>query len=196
MLRRPRILVTLLLTAFSFASAFSVFADIGPVLSQAAGMAPATISLALLLFGVTALGGTTIGGILADRLRLGPVITLCLLLIGIVQGGFSLLALLPEGAIRQSAALALMAVASLPGFAFVPLQQARLAVLAGPHMPLAVALHASAIFLGQGSGAALGGLIVSSAGVDFNGAAACAIGVLGALLSLVANRSVFATVPR
>ena len=195
-LRDPRIVVTLLLTAFSFASAFSVFAYIGPVLGQAAGMAPATISLALLLFGVTALAGTTIGGILADRLRLGPVITLCLLLIGIVQGGFSLLVLLPEGAIRQSAAVALMAVASLPGFAFVPLQQARLAVLAGPHMPVAVALHASAIFLGQGTGAVLGGLVIAGAGVDFNGAAACAIGVLGALVSLIANRSVFAAIRR
>ena len=194
-LRDRRILVTLLLTAFSFASAFSVFAYIGPVLAEVGGLTPATTSLALLLFGITALGGTTIGGVLADRVQLGAAITLALLLIGVVHGGFSLLALMPDGGLRAIAAIALMAVSSLPGFAFVPMQQARLAILAGPHMPVAVALHASAIFLGQGSGAIIGGIAVSSGGAQLNGAAGFAIGVTGAIVSLVANRRLFRDAP-
>lgn len=187
-LRDPRLLITLLLTALSFASAFTVFAYIGPVLAQTAGMSPSTMSFALLLFGLTALGGTAIGGVLADRVRLGPAITLGLLLIALTQGAFSLLGLLPEGSLRLGAAIALMAIASLPGFAFVPLQQERLAMLAGPHMPVAVALHASAIFLGQASGAMLGGIIVTQAGLAYLGGAALVVGLIGALVSALANR--------
>lgn len=189
-LRHPGVLMILLLTALSFASAFSVFAFIGPVLASVGGLSPTAISSVLLLFGLTALGGTMIGGVLADRVQLGPAITCCLLLVALVQAGFTLVLLMPEGAPRYTSVVVLMAVASLPGFAFVPLQQARLAVLAGPHMPIAVAVHASAIFLGQGFGAVLGGIVVATAGLGFNGAAAGAVGVVAALISAAANRTI------
>jgi DHA1 family inner membrane transport protein len=61
-------------------------------------------------------------------------------------------------------------------FAASPVIQTRLAAGAGRAATLAFALNGSMVFLGQGAGAAVGGLVSTAAGMEL-------LGVLGALLA-------------
>jgi DHA1 family inner membrane transport protein len=56
------------------AASFSVLTYIYPVLSRAGGYHGAMVSVALLVFGVASVGGSTLGGRLTDRFGALPVV--------------------------------------------------------------------------------------------------------------------------
>jgi MFS transporter, DHA1 family, inner membrane transport protein len=68
------------------------------------------------------------------------------------------LALLSGSALAVPGTLAVLALWGVAGFAFVPLQQYRVVQLAPRTRNVALSLNASAIYLGQGTGAGLGAL--------------------------------------
>lgn len=187
-LRDPVIAMLLGMTVLMFAGAFTVFGFIGPVLSRVAGADAGQASILLMVFGAAALVGTTAGAWLSDRLGIGAVVTGMLVVFTLAHLGFSLLALVPEGTPRLYAAGVVMIFAALPGFAFMPVQQARLALRAGANTPMAIAWHASAIFVGQGLGAAIGGAVAMTGVFVLHGMVAAAIGLLLVALSLWVNR--------
>jgi predicted MFS family arabinose efflux permease len=71
---RPSTWPLLMQTTLAMAAGFSVLTYIGPVLSQAAGYHGAIISIALLVFGVASVAGSTLGGRLTDRFGAFPVV--------------------------------------------------------------------------------------------------------------------------
>jgi MFS transporter, DHA1 family, inner membrane transport protein len=67
LLRRPALLAVIGLTLLYFIAIFAVFSYIGPVLQGLVPMSNGALSGALALFGVAGVGGTLLGGRLADR---------------------------------------------------------------------------------------------------------------------------------
>ena len=64
----------LLQTTLAMAAGFTVLTYIGPLLSQAGHYHGALISMALLVFGVASVAGSTLGGRLTDRFGAFPVV--------------------------------------------------------------------------------------------------------------------------
>lgn len=71
---RPSTWPLLLQTTLAMAAGFSVLTYIGPLLSQAGHYHGAMISMALLVFGVASVAGSTLGGRLTDRFGAFPVV--------------------------------------------------------------------------------------------------------------------------
>ncbi|MGW5383860.1 Cmx/CmrA family chloramphenicol efflux MFS transporter [Nocardia sp. NPDC003963] len=88
-LRRPRLLVVMLLGALVNAATFGSFTFLAPLVTGPAGLAPLWVPVALVLFGVGSFAGVTVAGRLSDR-RAGTVIAVAGPLL---CGGWFLLAL-------------------------------------------------------------------------------------------------------
>jgi predicted MFS family arabinose efflux permease len=130
------------------------------------------------VFGVGAVIGNAVGGLLTDRI--GPQKTLILLCL-------SQLILLPAISLLPLNIVAfglLVSVWSMCSWSFMVPQQARLAQLAPSRMPVLFALNASAIYVGSSFGSALGGVTLKAQGFAW-------LGPVGAVLALVALASLF-----
>src|SRR5215212_6777058 len=66
-LRRPQVLLTLVVAVVGFGGMFAVYSYIAPLLTEVAGMPRGAIPLVLLAYGVGSILGTALGGRLADR---------------------------------------------------------------------------------------------------------------------------------
>jgi predicted MFS family arabinose efflux permease len=157
-LGRPAILVALCLTTLGLMGAFVVFTYIGPLLARITGFGGAGVSGLLFLFGVAAIFGNSLGGHGADRFAYARLMTVVLILLSLALLGFSVLVLFSGSALAVPGTLAVLALWGVAGFAFVPLQQYRVVQLAPRTRNVALSLNASAIYLGQGTGAGLGAL--------------------------------------
>jgi predicted MFS family arabinose efflux permease len=84
--------------------------------------------------------------------------TVILILLSLALLGFSVLVSFSGSALAVPGTLAVLALWGVAGFAFVPLQQYRVVQLAPRIRNVILSLNASAIYLGQGTGAGLGAL--------------------------------------
>jgi DHA1 family inner membrane transport protein len=148
--------LSLAATAILFAGGFATYALLAPWLTEAAGMSRAALPLALLAYGVLGIGGNVAAGPVARRL--GPDGAVMLALGGVVAGALALwlAPLLAPGRIW----------AIWPGLAmlawfwlmYMAPMQARLVELDPRRAPLALALNASALYVGMAAGSALSGV--------------------------------------
>ncbi|MBC7939281.1 MAG: MFS transporter [Chitinophagaceae bacterium] len=160
LLLRPAVRWTLLLTLLYFVAIFSVFAYIGPVLQSLVPMSGFQLSLTLMMFGLSGVAGTLIGGWANDRF--GPqrtlTVQLCVLL--------TTMLLVPLTAGLYPALLAVFVVWGVAGFGMTAPQQSRLAELAPAQAPVLLSLNASMLYLGTAGGAAIGGLASGTLGMS------------------------------
>ena len=183
-LGRPAVLVVLCLTTLGLMGGFVVFTYLGPLLARITGFGGAGVSGLLFLFGVAAIFGNSLGGYGADRFAYARLMTVILILLSLALLGFSVLVMLSGSALAVPGTLAVLALWGVAGFAFVPLQQYRVVQLAPQTRNVALSLNASAIYLGQGTGAGLGALALgygSLASLGWTGS----ICVLAALAVLI-----------
>jgi predicted MFS family arabinose efflux permease len=179
-LARPVIWTTLLTTVCWGTGAFAVYTYIADVFGRL-GATPGMISLVLLIWGVSSLIGSTLGGIAADRFGAVRTIPLTLAALLAALTSLSILAGRPP---QQAPAIgiAAMVVWGVSAWAFNPAQQHRLIGLSGKAAGLVLSLNPSAIYLGSALGAAVGGLAVSYGHVAELGyiGGACELLALGA----------------
>ena len=175
LLRSRSVLLALALTLLYFIALFLVLSFIGPVLQALHPMSRERLSVTLMLFGMSGVPGTLIGGWANDRF--GPRRTLVLQLS--VLGCMMALAPLTQGS--YVAMVVVFVVWGLAGFGMMTPQQARLAALMPLQAPLLLSLNSSMLYVGTAFGAAIGGLVVSRVG--FNQLAW--VGVPFALLGLL-----------
>ena len=188
--QRPAVAGTLALTALAFVAVFCVNAYIGPVLSRAAGLDGRGIAAMQVLLGVGSVVGVPLGGWIADRRPTLGMVAWLLVAIVLAQPLYSLLMLIPDlagtgGAV--AAAGSAMVAGSAALFALGPLQQERLIRDAPDERDIVLSLNAAALFLGQGVGAAVGGVATSLLGLASTGFTGGLI-ALGALLGIVLSR--------
>ncbi|MBY6144754.1 MFS transporter [Mameliella alba] len=160
---RPRLLTLYLVTVFGFGGSFVVFTYLTPMLTEVTGIAPSSVSLALMLFGLATVAGNLAGGAAADRM--GALPALRIVLVGLVA---SLTALM----VTQSNPWAIsinLGVWGIFAFAISPIVQSAVVETAERERPgtgaAASGFNIAAFNLGIAGASMAGGAIVSTLGV-------------------------------
>jgi DHA1 family inner membrane transport protein len=151
--RNPIILLLLLITTLQMAGQFVVFTFMGPLLKTLAGAGPDAIGLVFAFFGAFGFVGIVIATRIVDGWGAfnASVLFTFLLLVGLTgwvlsAGSYPLMA-------------ASVAVWGLGFAATNSMQQVRLVAAAPPSASASVSLNTSVLYVGQGSGSAIGGLL-------------------------------------
>jgi MFS transporter, DHA1 family, inner membrane transport protein len=192
----PAVARPLVLTLLGFVATFTTIAYIGPVVTAISGLTGSGIGAMQALIGVGSIIGIVIGIRTADSPKAGRVLFQSFL---VSAGALSLYSLLLQGTTVSAAQpvlssprgliILLLSLGMVTGaaalFARTPIIQATL-VSAAPldSRPVILALNGSMVFLGQGLGAALGGITIAFAGLPGLGYAAAATALFGAGLAL------------
>ncbi len=171
-LRRPQVLLTLVVATVGFGGMFAVYTYIAPITTDLAGLARGTVPLVLLAFGVGGFVGTVLGGRLADRALfpslVGAMVTVLVLLLLVGPAAAA-------GPLLFPAVFALAMSASV----LVVCLQLRLMEVAGEAQMLGAALNHSALNAANALGAWLGGVVIA-AGLGYT-----APGLVGAGLAVL-----------
>lgn len=175
LLQRRDVALPLLLTLVYFIAIFCVFAYIGPVLQALLPMSGERLSLTLMLFGLSGVVGTLVGGWANDHFGARRSLMVQLSTLG------TMMALVPLTQGHYAAIVAVFVVWGVAGFGMMTPQQSRLAAAAPEHAPMLLSLNSSMLYVGTALGAAVGGAV--SAGLGF--ARLSWIGVPLALLGLL-----------
>ncbi|APB01414.1 putative MFS-type transporter YtbD [Nocardia seriolae] len=185
-LRRPQVLLTLLVGAIGFGGMFAVYTYITTTLTDVAGLRAAFVPLVLALFGLGMIAGNIIGGVLADR-GVDRAIFAALLSMLVILAAFVTAAHNP-----YTAAIGAFLVGA-SGASLAPALQTRLMDVAHDAQTLAAALNHAALNIANAAGAWLGGLVIA-AGLGYTAPAVVGAGlaVLGVALftvtTLIARR--------
>jgi DHA1 family inner membrane transport protein len=149
-LRRPRFLAALLLTATGFGGIFAALTYLAPLLHAAAGFTSGQVNATLVVFGVGLTLGNLLGGWLSDRWPARSMVGILLVLAG-VEVALSLTASNPAAVVFTIFLWGVAAFATVPGLQARVLDEAREAPA------LAATLNIGAFNLGNAAGAWLGG---------------------------------------
>ncbi|TVO67630.1 MFS transporter [Denitromonas ohlonensis] len=162
-LKKPRLLLVYAMTALGYGGSFIAFTYLAPILQEVSGFSAGSVSLVMLVYGVSVAFGNIWGGKLADKK--GPI--------GALQIVFALLALvlfaLTFTASNTSFALATVlawgavAFGNVPGLQVYVVQRAELD--APEAVNVASGLNIAAFNIGIAGGAWGGGLIVAQFGL-------------------------------
>jgi DHA1 family inner membrane transport protein len=184
-LRRPQVLLTLLVGIVGFGGMFALYSYIAPVVTDVAQLSRGTVPVVLLVYGAGGVVGTVLGGRLADlslfRSLVGSLVVLGVLLVGVaVTSPYA--AALFVGVFLVSVAASTLAICL----------QMRLMETAGEAQMLGAALNHSALNLANALGAWFGGLVIA-AGLGYRapsvvGAGLAALGLLPLAISGLLRR--------
>ncbi|RQW16685.1 MFS transporter, partial [Rhodobacteraceae bacterium CH30] len=162
-LKKPRLLLVYAMTALGYGGSFTAFTYLAPILEQVTGMGATSITLVMLVYGVSVAFGNIWGGKLADKK--GPIRALQII--------FTLLALVllaltftaPSTPLVVATVLAWGAVAfgNVAGLQVYVVQQAERE--APQAIDVASGLNIAAFNVGIALGAWIGGIIVSTLGL-------------------------------
>ena len=150
-----------------------MFTFFGPIIEASVGSNPEIRTFYLVLFGVGAVLGNILGGILNDRI--GSKTTLVVLCLGqaVIMPLFSVIPWNP------AIFAAVVGLWSSFGWSFMAPQQARLVVMAPAATALVLALNAAMIYVGITIGSGVGSAILQNYGL-------AALGIAGGIGSLAA----------
>ena len=179
-LKRPQVILTLLVGVVGFGGMFALYSYIAPVVTDVAGLSRGTVPWVLLAYGAGGVVGTALGGRLADlalfRSLVATLVSLLVLL--------ALVALLSPWA---SALFVGVFLVSIAASSLAICLQMRLMETAGEAQMLGAALNHSALNLANALGAWLGGLVIA-AGLGYRAPSAVGAGLAAAgLIPLAAS---------
>lgn len=179
-LRRPQVILTLLVGIVGFGGMFALYSYIAPVVTDVTGLSRGTVPLVLLVYGAGGIVGTALGGKLADWALFGS-------LVGALVALFVLLVLVALTAHWAPALFVGVFAVSVAASALAITLQMRLMETAGDAQMLGAALNHSALNLANALGAWLGGLVIA-AGLGYRAPAAVGAGLaLAGLIPLAAS---------
>jgi MFS transporter, DHA1 family, inner membrane transport protein len=170
-LRRPQVLLTLVVAVVGFGGMFAVYSYVAPLVTEVSGMPRGAVPLVLLAFGIGGVAGTWLGGRLADR-------ALFRALVAVTSGTGLVLALVPLLARTPLSVVIGVGLLSLTASSMAVLLQMRFMEVAGSAQMLGAALNHSALNAANALGAWLGGVVIA-AGLGYT-----APGAVGAFLAV------------
>jgi predicted MFS family arabinose efflux permease len=181
--RRPEILVALTVLWAAICGAFTVYTYLAPLLSEAAGRPIGGIGHVLLVFGIAAAVGNSIGGQAADRFGALRTQRICYVVMASVLLLISIAAYALPASTAVPSIVILIAIWGFFGWGSYPPHMARLVQFAPEQAGITLSLNASALYLGSASGAALGAVVLSAGRAADLGwiGALCTIAALGLL---------------
>jgi DHA1 family inner membrane transport protein len=154
-LRRPQVLLTLLVGIVGFGGMFALYSYIAPVVTDVAHLSRGTIPVVLLAYGAGGVVGTALGGRLADR-------ALFRSMVGTLSALAVLLVLIAATAAHPPALIISVFLVSVFGSSLAICLQMRLMETAGEAQMLGAALNHSALNLANALGAWIGGLVIAA----------------------------------
>jgi DHA1 family purine base/nucleoside efflux pump-like MFS transporter len=174
-----RVQTVLAMTVLGVLAAFSVYIYIVPLLKETAHLTGSVVGVLLLLYGLGAVVGNLLGGRATDRF--GSLRTLY----GVLVGSTLMVATLDLTTSTVVGAGVALFVWGLFTWAFNPPIQNLLLELGGG---LLISLNASAIYLGAGLSAVLGGLIIHAVGITYLAPTAAALDLVVLVLLFTLRR--------
>jgi DHA1 family inner membrane transport protein len=153
-LRRPQVLLTLLVGVVGFGGMFAMYSYIAPIVTDVTRLGAGFVPVVLLAFGLGGVVGTALGGRLADRALMRSLFGAC------VAMGLLLFSMLAAAHSAVSLVAVVFLVASASSVLVVCLQL-RLMSVAGDAQMLGAALNHSSLNLANALGAWLGGLAIA-----------------------------------
>jgi len=162
-LKKPRLLLVYAITTLGYGGSFIAFTYLAPILQEVSGFAASTVSLVMLVYGVSVAGGNIWGGKMADRL--GPVRALQIVFALLAVVLFVLAFTAPSKPLVLLTVLAWGAVAfgNVPGLQVYVVRRAERD--APQAVDVASGLNIAAFNVGIALGAWGGGLIVAHVGL-------------------------------
>ncbi len=154
-LRRPQVLLTLLVGVVGFGGMFAMYSYIAPIVTEVTGASAGFVPVVLLAFGLGGVAGTTLGGRLADR-------ALFRSLVGAMVATGLLLAVVPLAARSAASLTGLVFAVAAAASTLVVLLQLRLMEVAGDAQMLGAALNHSSLNAANALGAWIGGLVIAA----------------------------------
>jgi DHA1 family inner membrane transport protein len=173
-LRRPQVLLTLVVAIVGFGGMFAVYSYIAPLVTEVTGMPRGAIPVVLFAYGVGSIVGTALGGRLADR-------ALFRSLVGATVSTGVVLGLMPLAAQTPVTVVPAVLLLSVSASVMVVCLQMRFMEVAGDAQMLGAALNHSALNVANALGAWLGGVVIAA---GFGYAAPGAVGAVLAALGL------------
>ena len=162
-LKKPRLLLVYTMTTLGYGGSFIAFTYLAPVLQEVSGFAASTVSLVMLVYGVSVAAGNIWGGKLADRHGPVPALQIVFALLAMVLLALTFTA--PSKPLVLITVLAWGAVAfgNVPGLQVYVVQRAERD--APQAVDVASGLNIAAFNVGIALGAWGGGLIVAHLGL-------------------------------
>ncbi|PRY41236.1 DHA1 family inner membrane transport protein [Geodermatophilus tzadiensis] len=154
-LRRPQVLLTLVVATVGFGGMFAVYSYIAPITTDVAGLPRGAVPWVLLAFGVGGFLGTALGGRLAD-------LALFRSLVGAMVTVLALLLVVGPAAATGPTLFAVVFLLALSASTLVVCLQLRLMEVAGEAQMLGAALNHSALNAANALGAWLGGVVIAA----------------------------------
>ncbi len=162
-LKKPRLLLVYAMTTLGYGGSFIAFTYLAPILQEVSGFAASSVSLVMLVYGVSVAAGNIWGGKLADRKGPLPALQIVFALLALVLLALGFTA--PNKWLVLGTVLAWGAVAfgNVPGLQVYVVQRAE---RDAPHaVDVASGLNIAAFNVGIAFGAWGGGLIVAKFGL-------------------------------
>jgi predicted MFS family arabinose efflux permease len=162
-LKKPRLLLVYAMTALGYGGSFIAFTYLAPILQQVSGFSASSVSLVMLVYGVSVAFGNIWGGKLADRKGAIRALQIVFSLLALVLFTLTFTATSAWMAVATVLAWGAVAFGNVPGLQVYVVQQAE------RHAPKAVdvasGLNIAAFNVGIAGGAWAGGLIVAHLGL-------------------------------
>lgn len=147
-------------TLLYFTAIFSVFAYVGPVLLALNPLTPAQLSSTLVMFGLSGVAGTIIGGLAVDRFGAVRTVGVQLAVLS------SMMVLVPLTRGHHALTVLVFVLWGMAGFGLTAPQQVLLAARAPQQAPMLMSLNGSMLYVGTALGAVISGTFVASLGFD------------------------------
>ncbi|MGM1046446.1 MAG: MFS transporter [Bacillota bacterium] len=162
-----QVLLTLTVSIIATIGGFATYTYIAPILNKITTLH--NISWFLLLFGIGSLFGNLIGGYGTDRIGASTTLKMSLGGFSIILISFSLLTLLTPGYTTIVLASIVALLWGIPGFALNPALNSYLISLNPSQASMTLSFSASALYLGIGLGAIIGGGVIRVSSIDYVG---------------------------
>ncbi|WP_232697213.1 MFS transporter [Brevibacillus daliensis] len=161
------ILLTLSVSIIATTGGFMTYTYIAPIITAITNIE--NISIFLLLFGIGALFGNLVGGYFTDRIGAPKTLMLSLAGFGILLIAFSVLTLLNPSTLTIVLVSLVALLWGIPGFGMNPALNSYLISLNPNQASMILSFSASALYLGIGLGAVIGGGVISIGSIDYVG---------------------------
>ncbi|MGG2081189.1 MFS transporter [Lysinibacillus pakistanensis] len=161
------IVLTLSVSIIGTTGGFMTYTYIAPIITEITNVE--NISIYLLLLGIGALFGNLVGGYLTDRMGASKTLELSLLGFAILLATFSILTFLNPSTLAIILVGLISVLWGIPGFGMNPALNAYLISLNPKQSSMILSFSASALYMGIGLGAFLGGGVISLSSINYVG---------------------------
>lgn len=171
------ILLTLLVNIIGTTGGFMTYTYIAPVITGITNIE--NISIFLMLFGIGALFGNLVGGYFTDKIGAPKTLKLSLGGFAILLAAFSFLSLFTPSMLTIALVSIVAVLWGIPGFSMNPALNTFLISLNPKQAQMVLSFSASALYMGIGLGAFIGGGVISMTSVNY-------VGLVSGILVIIA----------